>query len=409
MSSACLPHGATRDLAGAAGRRQARSPANPPATLSCAVERALDDVRDAGERYGAGQEAGDRDLVRRVEHGRRGAARAPGGDAEPNAGTMASTASNVRARRNGSNGRAPAVVGDPPRGCVSAYRIGSSMVGNPSCASTEPSTNSTMEWMIDCGCTTTSMSSYVDVEQEVRLDHLERLVGERRGIDGDLRAHVPRRMAQRLRRRRVSSIQRPVAERPARRGQDHAAQRAFRRAADALQDGAVLAVHRHQLAAAARSASRTSGPPPRAIPCSPAPAACRPQRRQRGLEAGRADHRVDHDVGVGVRRRLEQRGAAGPDPRMQRTVGRAASSSTSTASAGACARSAASPRCCGSRPARRRGTRRVPLQHSTRSADGAGRAEQCDADHPHPAAPAQQPVVTGIVKNSESKRSSTPP
>ena len=34
------------------------------------------------------------------------------------------------------------------------------MVGKPICASTEPSTISTMEWMMDCGCTTASMRSY---------------------------------------------------------------------------------------------------------------------------------------------------------------------------------------------------------------------------------------------------------
>jgi len=28
------------------------------------------------------------------------------------------------------------------------------MLGKPSCASTEPSANSTNEWMMDCGCTT---------------------------------------------------------------------------------------------------------------------------------------------------------------------------------------------------------------------------------------------------------------
>ena len=33
--------------------------------------------------------------------------------------------------------------------------MGSRMSGNPSCAFTDPSTNSTMEWMIDCGWTTT--------------------------------------------------------------------------------------------------------------------------------------------------------------------------------------------------------------------------------------------------------------
>ena len=57
-----------------------------------------------------------------------------------------------------SNVRLPAATGSKRRvpasgtrsGCVRAYRMGSSMVGKPTCASTEPSTNSqnacTMDW-----------------------------------------------------------------------------------------------------------------------------------------------------------------------------------------------------------------------------------------------------------------------
>ena len=40
---------------------------------------------------------------------------------------------------------------------------------------------------------------HLDVEKPARFDHFQALVEERRGIDGDLRAHVPRRMLQRLR------------------------------------------------------------------------------------------------------------------------------------------------------------------------------------------------------------------
>src|SRR5690349_13643640 len=34
------------------------------------------------------------------------------------------------------------------------------------------------------------------IEEKVRLDHLERLVGECRAIDGDFSTHLPRRMSQ---------------------------------------------------------------------------------------------------------------------------------------------------------------------------------------------------------------------
>ena len=58
--------------------------------------------------------------------------------------------------------------------------------------------NSTMEWITDCGCTTTSMSSYGDVEEQVCLDDLETLVDQGRGVGGDHRAHVPGRVGHRL-------------------------------------------------------------------------------------------------------------------------------------------------------------------------------------------------------------------
>ena len=43
-------------------------------------------------------------------------------------------------------------------------------------------------------------------EQEVRLDDLERLVGERRAVDGDLASHAPGRMPQRVLERRVLEL-----------------------------------------------------------------------------------------------------------------------------------------------------------------------------------------------------------
>src|SRR5207253_6390780 len=73
-----------------------------------------------------------------------------------------------RAARTGSNVRVPAATGSKRRapasgtrsGCVRAYRIGSSMVGKPTWARTEPSTNSTNACTTDWGWTTTSTASY---------------------------------------------------------------------------------------------------------------------------------------------------------------------------------------------------------------------------------------------------------
>ena len=58
-------------------------------------------------------------------------------------------------------------------------------------------------------------------EQEVRLDHLERLVRQRGAVDGDLASHLPRGMSQRVgERRALQLLSAPVAERTSRRGED---------------------------------------------------------------------------------------------------------------------------------------------------------------------------------------------
>ena len=62
-------------------------------------------------------------------------------------------------------------------------------------------------------------------EQVVRLDHLERLVRERRAVHGDLAAHAPRRVLERFFDRGARHpLGGPLAERPAGRGEDQAAQ-----------------------------------------------------------------------------------------------------------------------------------------------------------------------------------------
>jgi hypothetical protein len=75
-------------------------------------------------------------------------------------------------------------------GAPSARPIGRRMSGIESWAMVAPSRNSTIAWITDCGCTTTSIAVEVDAEQLVRLDDLEALVHERRRVDRDLGAHV---------------------------------------------------------------------------------------------------------------------------------------------------------------------------------------------------------------------------
>ena len=76
--------------------------------------------------------------------------------------------------------------------------IGISIVGGLACTSVEPSTNSTIECTTRVGWTTTSIRSKGIAEEQVGLDHLEALVDQGGGVDGDDRAHVPGRVGQRL-------------------------------------------------------------------------------------------------------------------------------------------------------------------------------------------------------------------
>ena len=132
-------------------------------------------------------------------------------------------------------------------------------VGPPSCAMIEPSASSTIEWTIDCGWMTTSIVR--KIEQPVRLDHLEAFVHQRGRIDGDLAAHPPRRMAQRvLRRDAFERRGRHLAKRPARRRQDDASHLLAPPAVQTLMDGVVLAVDRQNATPRARAAAVTSAP-----------------------------------------------------------------------------------------------------------------------------------------------------
>ena len=90
-----------------------------------------------------------------------------------------------------------------------------------------------------------------DVEEQVRLDHLEALVDQGRGVDRDHRPHGPGRVVQRLLGRDVGEpLAGPAAERAAARGEHQAAYLLGAAAAQALRERAVLAVDRHDLARA---------------------------------------------------------------------------------------------------------------------------------------------------------------
>ena len=80
----------------------------------------------------------------------------------------------------------------------------------------------------------------------MRLNHLEALVHHARAIDGDLRAHLPCGVTQRLSARRTLDIALlPCAERPARRGQYQPRYGIAALRLKTLEDRRMLAVHRH--------------------------------------------------------------------------------------------------------------------------------------------------------------------
>ena len=207
-----------------------------------------DGVDDPGKRDPPGQERVDAFLVGRVVDGRRGAAAAARLLASGTAGNASSSSgSNVQvcAAVQSTGLAAPGTRSGQP----SASAIGIRMSGGLAWAMVEPSVNSTIEWITDWRCTTTSMPSKADPEQQVRLDQLQALVHQRGGVDRDHRAHVPGRVRQRLGRRGVGHlVPGPVQERAAAGGHHQLAHLVGPAAAQALGDRRVLGVHRDDLA-----------------------------------------------------------------------------------------------------------------------------------------------------------------
>ena len=154
-------------------------------------------------------------------------------------------------------------------------------------------------------------------EEEVRLDQLEALVGERRRVDRDLRAHAPGRMRERLLGRDVVElVARAPAERAARAGQHERVDLLRGAALEALERRRVLAVDRQQQASspllrregelAGRDQALLVGERERD------PVLERPERRG---QAGETDDRVQHDVRLGA---VEQLGQVAADLRQRR-------------------------------------------------------------------------------------------
>ena len=149
------------------------------------------------------------------------------------------------------------------------------------------------------------MDNHVDVvvarpEQFMGLDHLEPLVHEGRGVDGDLGAHGPRRMGQRLFHGHGGQLfGRPAPERTPGRCEDDARHPFVHVVGpQALMDGAVLAIDWQQFGAGGGPHSldnRTGGD--QGLLVGQAEAAAGSQRGQGHREPREPDHAVDGHVG----------------------------------------------------------------------------------------------------------------
>ena len=161
------------------------------------LERVLDESRDLGEADAAVEERGDRDLVRRVERARVGPAALPRLAREREQREALGvrrlelereTGGEVEARK-----RRRAALGIRERERDRDAHVRISEVGERRAVA------EAHERVNDRGRMHDHLDPLVlDPEEVVRLDELEALVRERRGVDRDLRAHGPRGMRERL-------------------------------------------------------------------------------------------------------------------------------------------------------------------------------------------------------------------
>ena len=180
------------------GAPSRRLPAHPASELAGRAlmprQHPLDHCRNVQESQPPLEKCGDRDFIGGIEHRRSRAAGLGRGPRQ-------------RAAQGNARGPAPRNRAAPPRtrssdstpeamrsGQPSACAIGVRMSGLPSWASIDPSTYSTIECTMLCGCTTTSTCARRQAEQQTGLDQLETLVHQRRRIDRNLAAHEPARM-----------------------------------------------------------------------------------------------------------------------------------------------------------------------------------------------------------------------
>jgi hypothetical protein len=144
----------------------------------------------------------------------------------------------------------------------------------------------------------------LDVEEQVRLDHLESLVHERRRVRRDDEAHVPRRMGERLGRRDVGELGAgPAAERAAGGGEHEPAHLVVGSRPQGLRDRGVLGVDGHDLPRLRESGHEVAADDERLLIREGERRAAL-EGRDRGGEPHRPRDAVQHHVGVHVAHEL---------------------------------------------------------------------------------------------------------
>ena len=197
------PPGRWRTPRGPRGRaRPARATSGAwSAPLAEPRDRGLEQARDAREVQRAVEEPRHGDLVGRDQRGRRAGARAAGlaGDPERREARLVRARGSRAARpptRSGGGRRRREAVGVRERVLDGKSHVRGAQLGLQRAVHE-------LDGRVDDALRMDDDVDRVvpDIVQPVRLDHLQALVGEGRGVDRDLGAHRPRRVAQGLLRR----------------------------------------------------------------------------------------------------------------------------------------------------------------------------------------------------------------
>ena len=267
------------------------------------LERALDDLGDAGERDPPVEERRDGDLVGGVEHARRGSA-GPAGLARQAQAREGLLVGRLEGQLSDRREVEPRHVDVGAVGMVKRVGDRHPHVGMAEVGERGPVVEAHHR-VDDRLRVDDDVDALVgDAEEVMCLDHLEALVEQRRRVDRDLAAHVPGRVRERLLARHVAEVA-AAAEGPARRGQHEPVHRARRLGVDQLVERRVLGVHgNEQRPGRLGERGDQLAADHEALLVGEREVDALGQRDDRRAEPRRAEDRVEHHVGARRRDQL---------------------------------------------------------------------------------------------------------